>query len=975
MKRILGEQGTIRSQGGKLFLAWLVGALAASGHAVAAGSPSPAVPRVSISGMPLNFERNLGQAPDEVQYLAHGPSYAIELSAQGAALGFAGQGSLSSGVVRLRVQGANGASRPAAEAPLPGYMNYFIGNDPSRWRSQVATFGKVRYPAIYPGIDLVYYGTQGRLEYDFDVAPGADPRDIRVSFDGAERLTLDRGGNLHVTTHGHDVVFDRPVAYQHDDRRHVAARYRVHGRSVSFDVGHHDPHQNLVIDPVLDYFTYLGGSGSDIAGLAAPTGSPFFTTGQTAALDRAGNLYVTGYTGSTDFPVKAAYESAPAKIPGGSPPSAFVTKFAPDGKTVIFSTYLGGTVGSDLAASIAVDSNGNAIVVGNTGSSDFPVTSGAYQTVCNPKFTVGSSVPLPNCPGGGGIAAFVTKFSPSGTLLYSTFLSGSNTGTNAYAVAVDTTGQVYVAGLTFPGTVVPTSTSANPQIPFPTTAGAVLATPPYSTGVGGYQNVLSAEQDAFISVFDPTLSTLKYSSLFGEPQVSNAGLGFEGASFTVGEAVTVDAAGNFYLAGISEDASLETTAGAYEANASSCGTVTDNTLLNCAFVAKFSPVPVGSGTPHLIYATYLGHTVGGSYGDLMSGIAADAAGDLYVAGWTNQATFPTTPGVYQTTCNQYGVNGNTDSECASAFIAKLNPNGTALLTSTYFGGTGASGVTDNVTGVGPIVLDTAGNVYISGTAANGLAQVNPLGSNDGVGGAVSPFVAEFNPGLTTLLFSTLFSTGGQSQIAVDGLALDTTGDIYAVGSVGSPPNSAATPGAFQSTYGGGSTDAFVAKISNLPFYASGDLTIPTITLGAVTYSNVVVTIGSLVSGPTGTTPNGSSVTYSAATGELTVPEVSLGSTVYYNVVVKPAALVSIGAASNADSYDGTTLHIPSVQVIGGAIYSNIAITVAGLGGIAGGVPAAPRDQYNPANRQLFIPAVEYGGKLYTNVTVGVGTVQ
>ena len=178
MKRILGEQGTIRSQGGKLFLAWLVGALAASGHAVAAGSPSPAVPRVSISGMPLNFERNLGQAPDEVQYLAHGPSYAIELSAQGAALGFAGQGSLSSGVVRLRVQGANGASRPAAEAPLPGYMNYFIGNDPSRWRSQVATFGKVRYPAIYPGIDLVYYGTQGRLEYDCDVAPGADPRDI-----------------------------------------------------------------------------------------------------------------------------------------------------------------------------------------------------------------------------------------------------------------------------------------------------------------------------------------------------------------------------------------------------------------------------------------------------------------------------------------------------------------------------------------------------------------------------------------------------------------------------------------------------------------------------------------------------------------------------------------------------------------------------------------------------------------------------
>ncbi len=308
------------------------------------------------------------------------------------------------------------------------------------------------------------------------------------------------------------------------------------------------------------------------------------------------------------------------------------------------------------------------------------------------------------------------------------------------------------------------------------------------------------------------LSTLLYSSLFGEPQVSNAGLGFEGASFTIGQAVTVDAAGNFYLAGTSEDASLETTTGAYEASASSCGTVTNNTLLNCAFVAKFSPV--GSGTPSLIYGTYLGHTVGGGYGDLMTGIAADAAGDAYVNGFTNQATFPTTSGAYQTTCDQYGVNGNTDTECGSAFIAKLNPSGTALLASTYFGGyyAGANGIPDNVTSMGPIVLDAAGNVYIDGVAGNGLPQVNPLGTNDGTGGAQSPFVAEFNSSLTTLVFSTLFSTGGQSQLGVDGLALDTAGNIYVAGSVGSPPSSAATSGAFQSTYGGGSSDAFVAKI-------------------------------------------------------------------------------------------------------------------------------------------------------------------
>ena len=243
---------------------------------------------------------------------------------------------------------------------------------------------------------------------------------------------------------------------------------------------------------------------------------------------------------------------------------------------------------------------------------------------------------------------------------------------SAYAVAVDTTGRAYVAGQTYPGAIVPAGAAGIPkQIPFPTTAGAALVTPPYSTGVAGYQNVLSAQEDAFITVFDPTLSTLVYSSLFGEPQVSNAGVGFEGASFTFGEAVTVDAAGNFYLAGTTEDGSLPTTTGAYEANASSCGTVTNNVLLNCPFVAKFSPV--GSGTPSLIYGTYLGHTVISAYGDLMTGIAADAAGDAYVTGFTNQATFPTTSGAYQTTCNQYGVNGNTEY---SSVLPRSSPNST-----------------------------------------------------------------------------------------------------------------------------------------------------------------------------------------------------------------------------------------------------------------------------------------------------------
>ncbi len=930
MKRILGPQGTIRSHGGKALLALLVCGLAngKAGDALAA-EPTPSnSQRGSITGLPLNFERNLGQAPQQIQYLAHGPAYAIAITDHGAALtlGQGARASMSPQVVRLRVRGASRASIPAAEDPLPGRVNYFIGNDPSRWRTNIATYNKVRYAGVYPGIDLIYYGTEGKLEYDFAVAPGAAPKTIGLEFEGARGLRVDDQGDLRIRTQDREIAFRRPVAYQVNEqgqRAPVTASYRLQGNQVRFKVGGYDHSKQLIIDPVLSYFSYLGGSGYDIAGVATPTGSPFNTSGQAAAIDSAGDLYVTGYTESANFPVKAAYETAPTKVPAGTPPSAFVTKFAPDGKSVIFSTYLGGTVGSDQAFSIAVDSSGNAIVVGTTGSNDFPVTAGAYQTVCNPKFTAGPNVEVPNCPGGSGYAAFVSKFSPSGALLDSTFLSGSNTNTTAYAVAVDATGRAYVAGVTFPGAIVPAGIGANQQIPFPTTPGAVLTTPPYSTGGGGYQNVLSAQQDAFISVFDPTLSTLLYSSLFGEPQVSNAGLGFEGASFTIGQAVTVDAAGNFYLAGTSEDASLETTAGAYEASASSCGTVTNNTLLNCAFVAKFSPV--GSGTPSLIYGTYLGHTVGGSYGDLMTGIAADAAGDAYVNGFTNQATFPTTSGAYQTTCDQYGVNGNTDTECGSAFIAKLNPSGTALLASTYFGGyyAGANGTPDNVTSMGPIALDASGNVYIDGVAGNGLPQVNPLGTNDGTGGAQSPFVAELNPSLTTLLFSTLFSTGGQTQIGVDGLALDAAGNIYVAGSVGSPPTSAATSGAFQSAYGGGTSDAFVAKIvvhtpttttlSAAPTSATagtainltatvaevGGSSVPT---GTVSFKDGTTALGSMTLNGTGiavyTTSNLTVGAHSitAAYGGDSANGVSTSTVASVTVTAVPAPTVTIGVA-------------------------------------------------------------------------------
>ena len=209
MKSILGHRGTIRSQGGKALLVLLVGALsngAFSAERLAAVTTPPLAKQASIAGLPLNFERNLGQAPGEVQFLAHGPAYAIELTEQGAALAFGGQTTKAAKVIRLRVQGADAHSRPTAEEPLPGRVNYYIGNDPSKWHTNVATYNKVRYSNVYPGIDLVYYGTAGKLEYDFAISPGSDAGKIALNFEGARRLRVDSRGDLKIKTTDREIA-------------------------------------------------------------------------------------------------------------------------------------------------------------------------------------------------------------------------------------------------------------------------------------------------------------------------------------------------------------------------------------------------------------------------------------------------------------------------------------------------------------------------------------------------------------------------------------------------------------------------------------------------------------------------------------------------------------------------------------------------------------------------------------------------
>ena len=379
-----------------------------------------------LCSLPLSFEANQGQTDPTVRYLSRGDRYTLFLTSDsvvfklGPPPGSSASGGRSSSIVRMKLAGANPDAAVSGAGALPGKTNYLIGNDPKKWFSGVRTYGKVHYRQVYQGVDLVFYGTEGQLEYDFVVAPGADSRQIALEFAGAQRR-LSPDGSLVLTLDGAALSFRRPTAYQTiaGRRQKIEAGYRLTANGVQFELGKYDHTRALVIDPVLTYFTYLGGSKDDF--VSAPGGYYQFDIPptQSIAADAAGNLYVTGFTNSLDFPVQSAYQSANNAAPAnGNPLVAFITKLDPTGSHLIYSTYLGGaTPGQTRSFAIAIDSSGSAYVTGSTQQTDFPVTSGAYQKICG-YATNGHS----SC-GGGAESAFLTKLSPSGgSLVYSTFL-------------------------------------------------------------------------------------------------------------------------------------------------------------------------------------------------------------------------------------------------------------------------------------------------------------------------------------------------------------------------------------------------------------------------------------------------------------------------------------------------------------------------------------------------------------------------
>jgi Big-like domain-containing protein/beta-propeller repeat-containing protein len=755
--------------------------------------------------LPLSFEANRGQADDQVDAVSRGrgftlsltPSEAVlNLSAPLARTGDANPERNPPTVLTLRLTGGNPHARAVAGRELPGTANYFIGNDPARWRTGIPTFAEIRYENVYPGIDLTYYGNQGRLEYDFVVAAGANPDSIALEIIGADKLEVNAQGELVLHTKAGEIRQPQPVVYQEvaGIRQVIPAGYVLSGSNrVGFSIAAHDSGKPLVIDPTIVYSTYLGGNNTDVA--------------QGIAVDASGAAYVTGYTYSTNFPTTpGAFQT----IFGGGA-DAFVTKLNPAGNALVYSTYLGGN-SLDVAQGIAVDASGAAYVTGYTYSTNFPTTPGTFQTIF-----------------GGVYDAFVTKLNPAGNaLVYSTFLGGSNFDVGQ-GIAVDALGDAYVTGYTL---------STN----FPTTPGS-------------FQTTSGGGTDAFVAKLNPAGNAPVYSTFLA------------GSSADVGQGIAVDASGAAYVTGYTLSTNFPTTPGAFQ---TIFGGVFD------AFVTKLNPA--GNA---LVYSTY----VGGSGFEVGYGIAVDASGAAYVTGQTDSTNFPTTPGAFQTTSG-----GGYD-----AFVTKLNPAGSALVYSTFLGGSS--------TDVGQgIAMDGLGDAYVTGATDSTNFPTTPGAFQTTLGGGYDALVTKLNPAGNALVYSTFL--GGSSTDAGQGIAVDGLGDAYVTGSTDST-NFPTTPGAFQTTLGG-SYDAFVTKIADKHSTTTSVIcSPPSVPVNSSTTCTATVSDTSV----SPTTPTGTVSFSSSGTGTFSGSPCTLGLG-QCSVTYTPTG-VGTGTHTITATYAGDATHAPS----------------------------------------------------------------
>jgi hypothetical protein len=679
----------------------------------------------------MSFEANQGQTDSKVKFIARGSGYTLFLTDTEAVLALKkadpkAKADLKAGrdpahpermshpdkveftTLRMKLEGAKSDPRVSGLEELPGKVNYFIGNDPAKWHTNIPTYSKVQYSEVYPGINLVYYGNQRQLEYDLVVQPGADPNRIKLAFEGADDIQTDANGDLILKINDGELHFKKPLVYQdvNGTRQPISAQYilqkqdKIAGLQVGVKVAAYDAGKPLIIDPVLSYSTYLGGSDWDQA--------------SGIAVDGSGNAYVTGYTYSTDFPTASPLQSVKA---GGY--DAFVVKLNASGSTLVYSTYLGGG-NDDWSQGIAVDGSGNAYVTGYTPSTDFPTVS-----------------PLQATNNGGISDGFVSKLNATGSaLLYSTYLGGSAIDVG-YGIAVDGSGNAYVTGKTnsinFPTSSPFQATNSGGDDAFVAKINAAGSALVYSTYLGGgngefgYGIAIDGSDNAYVTGYTystdfPTVSPLQSTNggggdIFvsklnaaGSALVYSTYLG--GSLFDGGYGIAVDGAGNAYVTGVTVSTNFPTASALFGSYAG----------FGDAFVAKLNAA--GSA---LMYSTY----VGGGAEDDGYRIAVDGAGNAYVAGLTLSGDFPMASPI-QSSCG--GCN-----ELSDAFVAKLNATGSALAYSTFLGGT------DTDSGNG-IAVDGSGNAYVTGyTVSTNFPTASPLQSANA--GAPDVFVAKVGSSL------------------------------------------------------------------------------------------------------------------------------------------------------------------------------------------------------------------------------------
>lgn len=731
-------------------------ALSASAEAHGPGAPPPA----GYGTVPLGFEINVGQTDASVQFLARGSGYGLFLRRRDLVLATGRPGRPS--VMRMVPVGAARRPRLSASGRLPGVTNYLTG---LRGPKRVRSFRRVTYHGLYRGVDMVVHGRQGLLEYDFVLEPAASPAAIRLAFPAARKVRLSARGDLLVSTAHGTIRQRRPVAYQDlpSGRRPVAVRFRLRGRMLGFTVGSHDRSRPLVIDPVVDYGTFLGGAGG-------------YDQASALAVDEAGSAYVAGVTFSADFPTTAdGFDSddrpqtvcLPAQDPGFEPPpaeacrsDAFITKLSPDGSRIVYSTFLGGEL-SDRIQDLALSRDGTVYVTGGTDSADFPVTpDAADRTFAGRRRIMGAGLSVYG-------ESFLTRISADGSrLLHSTFLGGGD-AEEAMGIGVDDRGAAYVSGHTF-----------SPD--FPTTEGA------FDRALNVPGKPAAECSDVFVTKIAAG-GAVPYSTLFG------------GSRLDFSWDLDVSPAGAAYVLAESTADDAPTTAGAFQRTGharrqhADCGQPLEHFDDADPVVVKLARD--GSS---LNYSTYLG----GSGHEHGLGIATHR-GRAFVVGHTNSHDFPTTAGAL-------GRQPRGTPTLFDGFVTKLAPDASSLEYSTLLAGA------DDDWGFG-VAVDKAGSAYVAGMTTSKDFPTSDDALDRMVVGPGPPFydafVARLAPDGSRLLYSSYF--GGSAPDV--GLAIaERAGHVY-LGGMTFSPDLATTSGSADGLFNGpaGYSDAFVARFSGL----------------------------------------------------------------------------------------------------------------------------------------------------------------